>query len=262
MRRLGIAICLLSLWAAPGWASDENPDPPPPDDVECPEGSTEMDGGSACMIDESEDCPAGFATTEIMGWKICTCESGETNGSGECVTGGDNDDGTDGCPAHYHEENGFCVSNYETGENGCPYGYEPTPGGGWCTLSDECALVTNPECPDILSCPAAWGLVRGTGLCFPLCVVEGGDGDGQCLNDWDWGDPGDFRVVVSATSVSFSDENGDHTYELDNPVGTNCGPWETVVLGACVDTCVAYELPCPTAEDPWLWVGYPRWPTD
>lgn len=272
MRRLGIAICLLSLWAAPVWAEQENPDPPPPDEVECPEGSVDMEG-SVCVTDQSSDCPEGFATTDVGDLRLCTCESGETNGSGECETGGDNDDGSDECPPGHHPEGPWCFPNdYDDmglDPDGCPPNHDPTHG-GFCVPLQQCEPTTPPappRCGFDIACPLGWSPQQGTGVCWPNCVRR--SGGPHCnwmepgINIWEDNCTGHRCRIVTATSLTLVEADGDveATYALDSPPGNTCGPWQELVLGTCEEICELYEIDCPGVEedDVWIWFGYPRW---
>lgn len=62
MKKL-IVMCSVVLALSAGriaWAEQENPDPPPDEDVNCPEGTTPMEGGDSCETAPGEQCPEGW----------------------------------------------------------------------------------------------------------------------------------------------------------------------------------------------------------
>jgi len=268
-------LLLLCLTTSPVFASDEDESPTPPDDVECPEDSVDMEH-NVCVVEEEQGCPEGFETIETGAGDLCFCESGQTNNMGGCVTGSD-DPNNDGCPPGYFAEGEYCLpTSYDDdlnlSDDGCPDGYEPIggPGSNICHPDNEnqqpCQVDSIPgNCaPD---CPHGWYYQTWTGICFPYCTFY--EGYGRWSNFCDWGnyDPGDVwtggtRAVVTATDVTFFHYYGwnqPETFELDHTVGNECGPWETLIYGNCEALCEIYNVDCPTEEDPWIWFGYPRW---
>lgn len=266
-----VGVLIVAVMSGRAAASDENPDPPPPDDVECPEGSIDMES-NACIVDEEEECPGGFETIELGLGNVCLCESGQTDNTGACVTGGD-DPNNDGCPPNYYAgADGFCYPvgdpNDPLESDGCPSGYDPTgdshDGETWqmCVPdSDHFCWVLN-TCHDY--CPDGWFPQQHTNVCLPNCTHYGLAGhDYLCLwSDFDGDNTNGFRAIVTATGVSFADYYGngqDEHFELDHSIGNECGPWETLIYGNCEALCEVYNVDCPTEQDPWLWYGYPRW---
>jgi len=254
----------------------ENPDPPPDDGTECPDGTTDIEGADACTDDENGECEDGFIHVDIAGG-ICFCESGETDENGACVSGGPNNDdgGNDGCPPGSHPEGSDCVPNdhaddLDLGEDGCPEGYSPSQWGfGSCEkdYGDFCWTLQTCDDPQ---CPLGWDQQVHTGICFPSCVFADIGHSYECKwqawpGTWEQGWSSGSRAVVTATDVTFFHYYGwgqPETFELDNSVGNECGPWETLILGNCEALCEIYNVDCPTEEEPWHWIGWPRWPTE
>lgn len=84
MRRLGIAICLLSLWAAPVWAEENDPDPADENEQECPDNYHPVEGlDNACAQDDgyndgNDTCPPYCSNISPWTDAVCNCEGYDT----------------------------------------------------------------------------------------------------------------------------------------------------------------------------------------
>lgn len=281
--RTRIAICLMSLltvFAGPAWAGDNNPDPPPDEDVNCPDDTTEMENGS-CETEPGEQCPEGWTTTGMDpggpgpddSTYECACE-GTTDPLGNCTPDPDQMDCTDG----YIELEGqdTCVLDPNDvdglGQNGnpCPAGFEQVGGDEWgicyCpsgSTSNGGAICNNFGGDVEMSC--AFGA--------PTCEQFGTPNNNyttcwcsNCPDGWemaqdtdvcvptDYGgypvNPPDNIMVWGQNHIERLDFDSVHegywpSSQVHWYTSTDlCVIGEVMYEGSCVEACTIWEVPC------------------
>lgn len=284
MRRFGIAICMVMASIGTASAADEAPDPPTDETVDCPPGTTEIEGGSACETLPGEDCPDDWNST---GWnedlpsdphdgtEICTCD-GETDPLGNCS--GDPDGVV--CPDGYVELEGLdtCVldpnDNDGLGGNGepCPIGFDQIGGDDW----GICYCRWGHTNSDGTSCESLYGSEWGDIACLqgePVCIDIDPDPQSVYYSCWcntcpdGWEDVIDGYGVCQPIGLQFSTPPSkvvvwgqDHVVLLDYdsvnvgyiPSGeinwytstTSCEIGKVELDDQCVEACTIWEIPC------------------